>query len=206
MAFRGKPIIGIVGGIGSGKSFVARAFADLGCVVIDSDAAAHAVYARPEVRTALVDWFGPGVVVDGEVQRKQIASRVFRDAELRRRLEGLLHPLIHAEREHEMLRRADDPAVRAFVWDSPLLIEAGLASACDEIVFVDTPESTRLDRVAKRGWDEAELRRREASQVPLEQKRRAASHTIDGALGGAELRQVLAKWLDGVAPVSPRQA
>jgi dephospho-CoA kinase len=204
MPFRGKPIVGIVGGIGSGKSFVARLLGDLGCVVIDSDAAAHAVYARPDVQARLVEWFGPGIVVDGVVQRKQIASQVFRDARLRHRLEALIHPLVHAQREQEMTTRANDPTVRAFVWDSPLLIEAGLDRACDQIVFVDTPEDQRLRRVAGRGWDEAELRRREASQVSLEAKRHAATMVVDGTASPITLRGRLDDWLKTLAPAAAR--
>lgn len=182
MSYRGKPIIGIVGGIGSGKSFVARLLGELGCAVIESDAVAHAVYAEPDVIKAIFEWYGESALDHrGQVDRKVLAHHIFRDASQRSRLEALVHPRIHAKREREMAERAGDPGVKGFVWDSPLLIEAGLHMECDTVIFVDVPYEERLRRVREtRGWDAAELDRREASQCPLEEKRRLATMIIAG--------------------------
>jgi dephospho-CoA kinase len=196
MSYRGKPIIGIVGGIGSGKSFVARLLGELGCAVIDSDAVAHAVYAEPAVVVKLVGWYGPDVLKDGAVDRAVIAHDIFRDADHRQRLESLIHPRIHAEREREMAARVTDPTVKAFVWDSPLLIEAGLHTQCDVVIFVDVPYEERLRRVREsRGWDATELDRREASQMPLEEKRQLATTVMNGDAGVEELREQLRRVL-----------
>jgi dephospho-CoA kinase len=196
MSYRGKPILGIVGGIGSGKSFVARLLGELGCAVIDSDAVAHAVYEEPAVIMKLVEWYGPSVVNEGAVDRKTIARDVFQDSAHRARLEALIHPRIHAEREREMAARASDPKVKGFVWDSPLLIEAGLHTQCDAVIFVDVPQEERLRRVKEsRGWDAAELDRREASQMPLEQKRQLATAVIRGDATPDELREQLRRLL-----------
>lgn len=196
MPYQGKPIIGIVGGIGSGKSFVAALFAELGCTVIDSDQVAHAVYESPDVIATVVGWYGPEVLDErGKISRRTLAHHVFRDAQQRSRLEALIHPRIHAEREREMAAKAGDPNVRAFVWDSPLLVEASLHTQCDAIVFVDVPYAERLRRVSEsRGWDVDELDRREASQHPIEDKRRLASVVVDGT---AE-REVLREQLRGI--------
>src|SRR5436190_23359086 len=91
--FHEKPIIGITGGIGSGKSFVARLFGELGCVVIDSDAQVRAAYERPDVKATLRQWWGAEAFdAAGNVSRPAIARRVFADPAERARLEGLVHP------------------------------------------------------------------------------------------------------------------
>src|SRR5688572_9492270 len=95
----GKPIIGLVGGIGSGKSFVARLFGELGCLVVDSDAQVTQAYRDPKVGETIRGWWGDQVLhPDGTVNRSAIAGRVFADPEQKRRLEGLLHPMVHAAR------------------------------------------------------------------------------------------------------------
>src|ERR1700712_2002924 len=100
--FHGKPIIGISGGIGSGKSFVARLFGELGCVVIDSDAQVRIAYDLPRVKQALREWWGDGVFdAGGNVSRSAVARRVFADPAERARLEGLLHPLVAQMRDEQ---------------------------------------------------------------------------------------------------------
>ena len=178
--YAGKPIIGITGGIGGGKSHVARLFGELGCLVIDSDAQVREAYRDPTVIETLRQWWGGEAVnPDGTVNRSAIAARVFADPTERRRLEGLLHPLVHDARARRMATAASDAQVVGFVWDTPLLLEAGLGEQCDAVVFVDAPFERRLARVrATRGWDEAELRRREKSQMPLDTKRRLSDHLV----------------------------
>ena len=188
--YAGKPIIGIVGGIGSGKSYVARLFGEFGCMVIDSDAQVREAYHDPAVTKAIRGWWGGGVFhPDGTVNRSAVAARVFADPAEKRRLEGLLHPMVHAARKRQMAGAASDPQVVAYVWDTPLLFEAGLAGQCDAIVFVDAPPETRLARVrATRGWDEAELLRREKSQMPLDTKRGLSDHRVNNtADAGADI-------------------
>src|SRR5438552_2065527 len=118
--FCGKPIIGITGGIGSGKSFVASLFGELGCLVIDSDAQVSAAYELPEVKESLRQWWGDEVFDGkGAIVRPAIARRVFADPVERRRLEGLLHPIVGRMRDEAMAAAANDPKVRAYVWDIP---------------------------------------------------------------------------------------
>jgi len=203
--FAGKPIIGLVGGIGSGKSFVARMFADEGCMVIDSDAAVGEAYQRPEVREKLREWWGGDVLLpNGQVNRKEIARRVFHDERERRRLEGLIHPIVADLRDEQMREGADNPSVKAYVWDTPLLLETGLGAQCDAIVYVDTPEEQRLDRVRQaRGWDEAELRRREKLQMPLDKKLDMANDIVRNTAGADDevrnqVRKALSRILAGI--------
>jgi dephospho-CoA kinase len=199
--FAGKPVIGVVGGIGSGKSFVADLFGELGCLVIKSDDQVREAYRSPEVLNAVRQWWGDAVFdAAGEVNRQEIARRVFADVEQRRRLEALIHPMIGRLRDKLMQERAADPDVRAFIWDTPLLYEAGLDRECDAVVFVEVPEEVRLQRVmANRGWDALELKRRENSQMALDKKRSMAQYIVrnnaDAASARRQVEAVLSRIL-----------
>jgi dephospho-CoA kinase len=199
--FAGRPIIGIAGGIGSGKSFVARVFAELGAVVISSDDQVRDAYRQPLVKQTLRQWWGEQVLgPGGEVDRRFIAGMVFKDPAERKRLEELLHPLVHEARQKAMEQVAQDPQVKAFVWDTPLLFETGLNRQTDAVVFVDAPLEIRLQRLRQsRGWDEAELSRREKLQWPLDKKREIAdyviSNTADANAVRVQVQDVLSRIL-----------
>lgn len=189
-------VIGVAGGIGSGKSSVARAFAALGCLVIDSDAEVRLLLARDEVKREIVSWWGGGVLNGaGEVDRGAVARIVFTDPVQRERLEGLLHPMLRTNRE-AMKRRARDAGAPALILDAPLLFEAGLDRECDAIVFVDAPREVRLARVREgRGWSEEELDRREKSQLPLEEKRSRSDYVLRNDRGHDSLSGEVARLL-----------
>ena len=189
--FAGKPIIGLVGGIGSGKSHVARLFGQEGCGVIDSDAQVRAAYDDPQVRQTLRDWWGDQVFHgDATVDRNAVARIVFARADERKKLEALIHPLVARAREREMEKLTKDPRTVAFVWDTPLLLEAGLRDQCDVVVFVDAPADLRRERVRRRrGWDEAQLRARENLQWPLDKKRQMSDDEIRNTADEGETRR-----------------
>lgn len=178
------PVIGIVGGIGSGKSTVARVFAKLGCVVSDSDLSVREILSDPGVVGQLREWWGDDVLKDpaqgeqGGVDREQIAQIVFDQPFERRRLEGLIHPLVH-EKRRAQIEQAIKEGAQGVIVDAPLLFEAGVDSECDSIVFVDTPREIRLARVmTTRGWDALELDKREKTQLGLEQKRKRSDYVV----------------------------
>jgi len=179
--FAGKPIIGIVGGVGSGKSFVADLFARCGCLAIHSDKLVNEAYNDPDVRRILKEWWGDSVLTAaGAIDRQAISARVFAQPEGRRKIEQLLHPLVAKRRQELMETAARDSGIVAFVWDSPLLLEAGLRNQCDAVVFVHAPPELRLARVSGgRGWDQGELSRRENLQWPLDRKREISEYVID---------------------------
>ncbi len=197
---RSKPIIGLCGGIGSGKSSVAHEFERLGALVIDSDRLNHAVLATPEVAAELRSWWGDEVIgPDGRPNRAALAARVFSDASARGRLERLVHPLIAARRAAMILRGAKDPAVRAIILDSPLLFESNLDRLCDWTVFVEASESRRLERLrSTRGWDERELRRREQTQLPPAEKRARCDYVIDNEGSCEELRPQVVRVFENI--------
>jgi len=182
-------VLGVLGGIASGKSHVARRLAGPGGVVVSADALAHAALAAPEVRAEVSAAFGPGVVgADGAIDRAALAAVVFRDVAARRRLEGWIHPWVRA-RIYAALEGARAEGRPRVVLDVPLLLENdaqhGLVRVCDHLVFVevDAAERERRARVT-RGWEPGELARREAAQLPLDEKRRRATVVVrnDGTL------------------------
>ncbi|HSU65958.1 MAG TPA: dephospho-CoA kinase [Tepidisphaeraceae bacterium] len=200
--FAGKPIIGIAGGIGSGKSFVARLFAELGCAVIDSDAQVRAAYQDPAVRKTLREWWGDEPFLpDGSIHRAAIARRIFANPQDRARLEGLLHPMVNEFRKREMEKMASDSGIVAFVWDTPLLFEAGLHGECDAVVYVEAPLEVRRQRVWQtRKWDATELLRRENSQWPLDRKREISDYVVENTADAGfvrdQVRAVLSRILE----------
>lgn len=182
-------VLGVLGGIACGKSRVAAGLAGPGGLVVSADALAHEALASPEVRAAVAQDFGPGVLgADGAVDRAALARVVFADGAARRRLEGWIHPWVRARiwAALEGARREGRPRV---VLDVPLLLEHdaehGLAGACDHLVFVEVPAAARDRRaVLTRGWEPGEVARREAAQLPLSEKRRRADVVVrnDGTL------------------------
>jgi dephospho-CoA kinase len=144
-----KPwILGLTGGIGSGKSAVAELFAQQGVHTVDADHAARWVVepGRPALER-IVERFGPGVLqADGNLNRSALRELIFRDAEQRRWLEALLHPLIHEE-IRDSLAQADSPYA---ILVSPLLIESGQHQMTGRILLVDTPEQLQLERTMRR--------------------------------------------------------
>ncbi len=176
-----KPVIGLTGGIGAGKSRVAAEFARQGCLVVDSDRLNHEVLRDPEVKRQLVQWWGPEVLgASGEPERGRIAQKVFGDAGAKARLERLVYPLIAAKRGAMIAAVEGASAVKAIVIDSPLLLESNLDRECDSVVFVQASDQQRLERLQReRGWTVEELNRRERWQAPPAEKRARADFVIE---------------------------
>ena len=131
---------------------------------------------------------GDYLALHKKVSRRALADVIFADAEARRRLEGLTHPIVRARRD-EMVRRATAEGRPGVVVDAPLLFEAGLDKECDVVIFVDAPREIRLERVRRtRGWTEEELDRREKSQISLDEKRQRSDEVIvnDGGMDRLE--------------------
>ncbi|MCL2645536.1 MAG: dephospho-CoA kinase [Phycisphaerales bacterium] len=201
---RSKPVIGITGGIGSGKSTVAQMFASQGCAVIDSDRLAHEVLQSREVKEELLAWLGQEVFnADGSVNRREVAKRVFADASQTERLNGLIHPRVDRRRRELMEGYlADDGGggVGAVGWGVPLLFGVGLNRECDAVIFVDVPRPIRLRRLREnRGWTAEELDRREKLQFPLDKKAQLADYCMDNSSDQAStlrlVQQVLSQIL-----------
>lgn len=191
---RPKPVIGLAGGIASGKSLVANILAELGAGVIDADELNHKVLHRDDVRSTVQQWWGEDIYDNGgRLQRSRLAEIVFSDEAKRRKLEGLTHPLVNELRQAEMERFQSDASIQAIVLDIPLLFEVGQDRLCDHLIFVETDESVRVRRACEqRGWDAVELRRREKMQEPLDSKRDRSDHVVENSSDLSTLRQRVA--------------
>jgi len=176
-----KPLIGIVGGIASGKSSVAAEFGKLGCGVIDADAIVHRLLETDAVRDEIVTRFGPGVLKDtGSVDRQELGNIVFADGEELAALNGILHPRVLDETEALLARYERDSSVSAVVLDMPLLLEVGWDRRCDKVIFVDCADERRFERARRtRALTEQEVKKRENFQISLDTKKTLADNTID---------------------------
>jgi dephospho-CoA kinase len=186
-------VVGLTGGIGSGKSAAADCFAELGIAVVDTDAIAHRLTgAGGAAMPALVAEFGPEVAgADGALDRARMRRLVFADPAARGRLEGILHPLIR-EQSAADCRAATSPYVILAV---PLLVESGTYRArCQRIVVVDCPESLQISRVmARNGLPEAEVRAIMAAQATRAQRLAAADDVLENAGDLAQLAAQVAR-------------
>lgn len=171
-------VVGLTGGIGSGKSAAADEFARLGATVVDTDAIAHALTqaggaAVPEVQRL----FGAEMLADGAMDRRKMRSRVFADPVARKALEGLLHPMIREE-SRRLIAAARGPYVVHVV---PLLIESpDYRKRVDRVLVVDTPEELQVERVrARSGLSEPEVRAIIGTQVSRAERLAAADDVIE---------------------------
>lgn len=188
--------VGLSGGIGSGKSTVARRLTERGAVVVDADVVAREVVEPgSEGLRELVSRFGPEILdSEGALDRPAMARRVFGDDAARAELNSVVHPRI-GERTAELMGRAPSDAV--LVHDIPLLVEAGYAADYHLAVIVDAPEPVRVRRLVARGLEESDARARIEAQASQQQRRVAADVWLDnGGEVDAVLAEVDALWKD----------
>ena len=180
--------VALTGGVASGKTTVAGILADLGAVVIDSDQLAREVVqpGTPGL-TAVVDSFGPSVLDgEGRLDRPALGAVVFSDETARRRLEGILHPLIRA-RSAEIEASAPEGAL--VVHDIPLLVESGQAGLFDAVVVVDVPVGTQVRRMVQdRGWTADDARARVAAQAGRAERLAVATYVVENTGTRDDLR------------------
>ena len=196
-------LVGLTGGIATGKSTVSAMFAHLGAKIVDADLLAREVVMPGQPAHAeIVKEFGPDVFQeDGALDRKRLGAIVFADAAKRKRLEAITHPAIHV-RQQRILSVYDEEAFEGIViWDAALLIESSGAKRMDRVVVVVADPDTELRRLmARDGFSEEEARRRIASQMPLSEKVKVADYVIDNSGSRAEterrVREVFRALLD----------
>ncbi|MBB2484870.1 dephospho-CoA kinase [Mitsuaria sp. WAJ17] len=192
--------IGLTGGIGSGKSTVARCLAELGAALIDTDAISRSLTAPGgAAMPALVAAFGPQAqAADGALDRTFMRELAFRDPDARRRLEGVLHPMIGEETRRQELAASGNPWI---VFDVPLLVESGRwRQRVDRVLVVDCETETQVLRVmARNGWTREAVLAVLAQQATRAQRRAAADAVIcnedlDLAALSLEVRLLAAHW------------
>jgi dephospho-CoA kinase len=194
--------IGLTGGIGAGKSTVSATFSECGGIVVDGDVIAREVV-EPGTQglKALVDAFGDDILLpDGALNRPALAAKAFVDDEKRALLNGIVHPLV-GQRRMEIIESVPDDAV--VVEDIPLLVETGMAPMFPLVVVVTAPVETRVERLIKRGMDEADARTRIAAQAPEEQRRAIADVLLDNSGSQDELvEKARDLWHQRVLPLA----
>ena len=205
-------VVGLIGGIGSGKSQVADEFARHGARVVSGDGLAHEALRQPKIKERIVRRWGPDILDEkGEVQRRKLGAIVFADPAQRHELEEIVHPWIKERIRAEVEAARRDPGVPLVVLDAAIMLEAGWNGVCDRLVYVDAPREARLRRVAgQRGWAAREVQAREGAQMPLTHKAARADHVLDNSASlehlGRQVRELLLQWgllPAGAAPVDP---
>lgn len=194
----GKLVVGLVGGIGAGKSTAAKCFAKRAGFVIDADALGHEALRQPEIIRQVVERWGEGVrKPDGSLDRRAIGRIVFADPHERNALEAMVFPFIGARSLEEIMRGQANPEARFVVLDAAILFEAGWDKNVDRIVYVDAPRELRLARVAERSnWTESDLAAREGNQWPGDVKKSRADAILVNNAGPDELQEQVDRLLE----------
>ncbi|MEW4487180.1 dephospho-CoA kinase [Thalassoglobus sp. JC818] len=194
------PVIGVIGGIGSGKTTFTRAVGEqLNARILDADQVGHQVLRIDSVKSQLRENFGDGIFdSSGEVVRSALARQVFGTEEkqqsARLQLNQIVHPEIRRLLEEQLQEMRSDLEAEVIFLDAALMIEAGWVSVCDAVVFLDVPEQVRLERVQKRGWTPEEFAKREASQLSLTEKKNRADFVVDHTLPPQQAAALFIDW------------
>lgn len=198
-------LVGVTGGIGSGKSTVARMLRNRGAVVFDADVFAREAL-QPETDTyeAVVRAFGREILrADGQIDRERLAGMVFADSRLREKLERIVHPYVRRRLAEAVEPYRDSDSV--VVYDAPLILEAGRRSDFDVLVVVTAPVEAQIARLEARGMHEEQARARMASQMPSEEKARQADFLLDNAGTVAELEVQIDRLWEGLVDRARRR-
>lgn len=192
----GIPLVGVVGGIGSGKSQVAQMLAQAGGTeAVDADLIGHAALRQPELRAEVLRTLGDGspdgriLDTEGEIDRKRLGAVVFADPAKLKVLQSITHPWIRKQTIAALELESRKPGARWVVLDASVLLESGWRPTLDRLIYVDAPDAVRLARVLGRpGWTSEMWKSREKAQLPLTDKRRMSDDVINnstdlGALG-----------------------
>ncbi|MEU6135701.1 dephospho-CoA kinase [Nocardioides sp. NPDC047086] len=191
--------VGLTGGIASGKSTVSELLAGFGAVIVDSDKIAREVVEPGTAGLAqVVAEFGPSVLTEsGALDRAKVGEIVFADEGARERLNAIVHPLVGARSVE--LEEAGREAGKLVVNDIPLLVEVGYAPFFDEVIVVDVPVETQVERAIVRGMSETDARARIAAQASREDRLAAATYVIDNTGTLDELRKRVQEIYDALA-------
>ncbi|MCR5482326.1 MAG: dephospho-CoA kinase [Clostridia bacterium] len=182
-------VIGLTGGIGTGKSTVSRYLSEKGCKIVDADKIAHELTAEGSpLLPVLAENFGQDVLCnDGTLDRKKLASIVFSDKEKKKRLDEIMHGRIRMIVEQKIEAYAGE-GEKTVILDVPLLFETGMDNLCESVIVVDADEEVRIGRVVERDNTSAELvKARIRNQMSSEEKRRRADFVIDNSYGLSQL-------------------
>jgi dephospho-CoA kinase len=196
-------VLGLTGSIGMGKSTTAKLFSEAGVPVYDADATVHEIYegeAAPAIEAAF-----PGTTVNGKVDREKLSAKVVHDAAAMKRLEQIVHPMLHAYRQ-AFLDRAEQSGAAVAVVDVPLLFETGGEKGVDAVVVVSTTPEVQRERILARGNMTGEkLDAILARQLPDAEKRKRADFVVDTSHGLDHVRARIREILAEAAKMSQRR-
>ena len=190
-----KKIIGILGGIGCGKSTVAAGFGKLGCGVINADKIAHRVLEKPKIKKELLKLFGNDIInANGKIDRWKVAEIVFKSPAKVAQFNRITHPPVLAQIEQLIEEYNRQPCIKAIVLDVPLLAEIDWTKRCDKIIFVECGRKKRLQRSQKNGlWDEDKIKIREKFQISLDRKKKIAEYIVDNNVNLTDVERQIAE-------------
>lgn len=176
-----KMIIGILGGISSGKSTVAAEFERLGCGLVDADRIVHELLETDAVKQQITAAFGQDIIdADGRIDRSELAEKVFASSEGVAASNAIIHPLVFARCEELISDFNERQEIKAVVLDMPLLAEVGWSQKCDKLVFVACKAEIRAQRGLEKGsGSKNKLKKRENFQISLDRKGKIADYTIN---------------------------
>lgn len=176
-----KPIIGILGGISSGKSTVAKELEKLGCGVVDADKIAKDMLFNEDVKKEIAAVFGNAVFDSaGNIDKPKLSEAVFNDPKAVSTINGIIHPRVMQKTESLIEQYQSQGGIKAVVLDIPLLMEVGWEKRCDKLIFVACDEQIRLKRAAKKGvLDEKLLKKRENFQISLDKKQKISHYILN---------------------------
>ncbi len=202
--------LGLVGGIGAGKSFATREFVRQGALAFNADQEAKKTYERADVVERLREW-RPDVIDDsGRVVLAKLAELVFEPSEQGAQALARLNAILRDPIAERFQRWRDEVAAqshaRVLVLDAPLLFEAGWDAFVDYVVYVDASETTRKRRARERGWAEDELEKRERAQTPIAEKKARADFIIDADRDESNMSEQVASVLRAIALIQENDA
>lgn len=175
-----KKIIGLLGGIASGKTQVAKIFSQLNCAIIDADKIAHQAFNDEQIKQEIIGLFGEKVINSNQkVDKKHIASKVFNNNTMLAKLNSIIHPFVLDRIEDMIVDYSAETDYKAIVLDVPLLMEVGWQSRCDILIFIDCDIEKRMHFADNRaGLTGKQLNNRENCQISLDKKRQIAHYII----------------------------
>jgi len=192
-----KTVIGLIGGIGSGKSWVATELARHGGTVVAGDKLGHEALQDSAIKTAVIQRWGNGILdAEGNIDRRRLGKMVFADAGQRQELEKLAFPFIERRIREEIDKAGRDRQAAFIVLDAAVMLEAGWNKFCDRLVFVKVPRAVRLQRLAQqRGLSEKDIEAREQAQWPEAEKEKRADFVLDNSGSLEELTRKVSDFV-----------
>ena len=197
---KSKIVVGLIGGIGSGKSSAAAALAKQGARLISGDVLGHEALQDAEIKRQVIERWGDRLLDrQGQIDRRRLGAIVFGNPEERKQLEAMVHPTIKHRLAEEIASAQADEGVKFIVVDAAVMVEACWSKHCDRIVYVDAPREVRLKRLAEqRKWTADEVAAREKAQMSLHEKKSLADAVLDNSGSAEQLQEevqsLLKRW------------